>query len=178
MSELVATPTPIHRNDSDGHDVDDLLTGRVAVRPFRTRIDGALVGRLVGFKDEGTVPLVVYEGQPSSAAVAARATVDLVGSQIGREVLLMFDDGDPYRPLVIGCLHDAHAKALPDGVGQIDVDVDGQRLVVSAKEQLVLRCGKARITLTNAGKVLIEGAYISSNSTGVNRIRGGSIHLN
>jgi hypothetical protein len=43
---------------------------------------------------------------------------------------------------------------------------------------LVLRCGKARITLTRAGKVLVEGTYISSRSSGVNRIRGGSVHLN
>jgi len=178
MNELVVPSARLQRTDSDGHDLDDLLTGRVAGRPLRTRIDGALVGRLVGFKDDGTVPLVTYEGQPSSAAMPARATLDLVGSQIGREIVLMFDDGDPYRPLVIGCLHDPHARVLPDGVGPIDLDVDGQRLVVSAKEQLVLRCGKARITLTSAGKVLIEGEYISSNSTGVHRIKGGSIHLN
>ena len=50
--------------------------------------------------------------------------------------------------------------------------------MVDAREQLVLRCGKARITLTSAGKVLIEGAYISSRSTGVNRIKGGSVQLN
>jgi hypothetical protein len=41
-----------------------------------------------------------------------------------------------------------------------------------------LRCGKSSITLTRAGKVLIEGEYISSRSSGVNRIKGGSIQLN
>ena len=51
-------------------------------------------------------------------------------------------------------------------------------MIVSAKEQLVLRCGKASITLTKAGKVLIEGSYVSSRSTGVNRVKGGSIQLN
>jgi hypothetical protein len=61
---------------------------------------------------------------------------------------------------------------------QVDVDADGQRLIVSAKEQLVLRCGKASITLTKAGKVLIEGSYVLSRSTGVNRLKGGSVQLN
>jgi hypothetical protein len=58
------------------------------------------------------------------------------------------------------------------------VDCDGDRLIVTAKEQLVLRCGAASITLTKAGKVLIRGAYVSSTSTGVNRINGGSVQLN
>jgi len=49
---------------------------------------------------------------------------------------------------------------------------------VSAKEQLVLRCGKASITLTKAGKIVIDGAYISCRSSGVYRIKGGSVQLN
>jgi hypothetical protein len=49
---------------------------------------------------------------------------------------------------------------------------------VSAKERLVLRCGKASVTLTRAGKVIIEGSYVVSRSTGVNRIKGGSVQLN
>jgi hypothetical protein len=60
----------------------------------------------------------------------------------------------------------------------VEVDTDGERMIVSAKTQLVLRCGKASITLTQAGKVLIEGTYVSSRSTGANRLKGGSIHLN
>ncbi|MEW5071937.1 hypothetical protein AB1P14_09365, partial [Pseudomonas aeruginosa] len=38
--------------------------------------------------------------------------------------------------------------------------------------------GKASITLTRAGKVIIRGAYLSSRSTGVNRIKGGSVQIN
>ena len=38
----------------------------------------------------------------------------------------------------------------------------------------MLRCGKASITLTKAGKVLIEGTYLLNRSSGVNRIKGGS----
>ena len=65
-----------------------------------------------------------------------------------------------------------------DAPGQVQVDADGERMIVSAKEQLVLKCGKASITLTNAGKVIIEGSYVVSRSTGTNRIKGGSIQLN
>jgi hypothetical protein len=176
MSER-ATPVlePAAAPDGDRH---DLLNGPIVVRTPRSRIDGALVGRLVAFKDDGTVPLITYEGQPSSAALPARATLDLQGSHIGREVVLMFEDGDPRRPIVMGCLHDAHARTLTAQPGAVDVDVDGQRLVVTAKEQLVLRCGKASMTLTRSGKILFHGTYISNRSTGVLRLKGGSVQIN
>ena len=63
-------------------------------------------------------------------------------------------------------------------MGGVAVDADGQRLIVNAKEQLVLRCGKASITLTQSGKVLIDGTYVLNRSSGVNRIKGGSVQLN
>src|SRR6185295_12648487 len=133
---------------------------------------------LVAFTDDGTVPLVTYEGQPQSAAIPARATLDLHGAHIGRDVVLMFEDGDPFRPLVMGCLHEARGLTLPEQPGTVDVDVDGRRLVVSAKEQLVLRCGKASITLTRAGKVMFHGTYVSNRSSGVLRLKGGSVQIN
>ena len=90
----------------------------------------------------------------------------------------MFEDGDPRLPIVLG--HLAHKDANLTGAqsGQVEVDADGERLLVSAQEQLVLRCGKASITLTKAGKVLIQGTFVSSRSSGVNRIKGGSVQLN
>jgi hypothetical protein len=89
----------------------------------------------------------------------------------------MFDGGEPMRPIVLGCIR-GDGTALSEQPGQVEVDADGERLLVSAKQQLVLRCGKASITLTKTGKVLIQGAYVSSRSTGVNRIKGGSVQLN
>jgi hypothetical protein len=141
------------------------------------RIDGVLTGVLIGFKDSGAVPLVIFPGQSQTAAVAARTTVDLHGAHIGRPVVLMFDGGDPLRPIVMGCIR-GEGTSLAEQPGQVEVDVDGERLLVTAKEQLVLRCGQASITLTKAGKVLIQGAYVSSRSSGVNRIKGGSVQLN
>jgi hypothetical protein len=141
------------------------------------RIDGVLTGVLIGFKDGGAAPLVIFPGQPQTAAVPARTTVDLHGAHIGRQVVLMFDGGEPTRPIVLGCIR-GESTALAEKPGQVEVDVDGERLLISAKEQLVLRCGKASITLTKSGKVLIQGAYVSSRSTGVNRIKGGSVQLN
>ena len=141
-------------------------------------IAGVRIGTLVGMTDEGRMPLVIFPGQRGSAAVAARAALDLHGDHVGRDVVLMFEDGDPRLPIILGCLPHAGGRPLAARPGQVEVDADGERLMVSAKEQLVLRCGKASITLTKEGKVLIQGAYVSSRSTGVNRIKGGSVQLN
>ncbi|MBK5914543.1 hypothetical protein CCR84_09480 [Rhodocyclus purpureus] len=139
---------------------------------------GVLIGELLALADEGRTPLVIYPGQPGTAALAARSVVDLHGAHIGKSMLLMFEGGDPSRPIVIGVLREGEGWPLPERPGQVEVDVDGERMLVSAKEQLVLRCGKASVTLTKAGKVLIQGSYVSSRSTGVNRIKGGSVQLN
>ncbi len=58
------------------------------------------------------------------------------------------------------------------------MSADGEELTLSAKRQITLQCGKASITLTRAGKVLIRGAYVSTRSSGVNRIKGGSVQIN
>lgn len=135
---------------------------------------GVVIGELVAMVDEGRTPLVVA---PGVAAARARATVDVHGAHIGCAVVLVFENGDPTLPIILGVMR-GDQQSLGAAPGQVDVEADGERLVVSARQQLVLRCGKARITLTRAGKVLLEGTYISSRSSGVNRIRGGSVHLN
>ncbi|HEY3159657.1 MAG TPA: DUF6484 domain-containing protein [Vicinamibacterales bacterium] len=143
----------------------------------RTKIDGVVVGALVGFADAGAIPLVTYRQQPGTAAVPARSTVALHASHIGKQAALMFEEGDPQRPIIVGCLQDENATALPVS-GQVQVEADGQRLVVSATDRIVLRCGKASITLTKEGKVVIQGAYVSNQSSGVLRLKGGSVQIN
>lgn len=138
---------------------------------------GVVIGELLAIED-GTVALVRHPQHASPQALRAPSTVDLHGALIGASVVLAFDGGDLARPVVIGVLQGSARWPLPQPPAQVEVDADGQRLVVHAREQLVLRCGKASITLTRAGKVLIEGSYVLSRSSGVNRIKGGSVQLN
>lgn len=148
-----------------------------AAGPART-IPGIIVGKLVGFTQSGTTPLVTFHGQPGTAALPARTTVDLHGIHIGRDAVLMFEDGDPARPIIVGCLRREGDKTLPERAGTVEVDADGERLVVSARKGLVLRCGKASITLSKDGRIVVRGAQVVSHSSGLNRIRGGSVQIN
>jgi hypothetical protein len=141
-------------------------------------LDGVRIGTLVGFADGGATPLVTFDNQPTSAAVPARATLDLHAGHVGKSAVLVFEGGDPLRPIVLGCLHVAGAGALAAAPEQVEIDADGQRLIVSAKDRIVLRCGKASLTLTKEGKVIVQGAYVSNQSTGVLRLKGGSVQIN
>lgn len=164
----------------------DLLRPLVEAAPAKSlqsgaaqdRQAGVVIGELIGLTDEGRTPRVLYPGQPGTAALRARTVVDLHGPHIGRQVVLMFEDGDSSRPIIMGVLRGEEGWPLDQKPAEVEVDVDGERMIVSAKEQLVLRCGKASITLTKAGKVLIKGSYLLSRSSGVNRIKGGSVQLN
>jgi hypothetical protein len=149
-----------------------------AASALETSLGGVVIGELLAITNDGTTPLVIFPGQSGTSALRARTVVDLHGSHIGKCVVLMFESGNPQRPIVMGVLRGSAGWPLDEQPGQVEVDADGERLLLSAKEQLVLRCGKASITLTKAGKVLIEGSYLLSRSTGVNRIKGGSVQLN
>lgn len=121
--------------------------------------------------------MVDFYGNPAGAAVAALATVPITRDDAGREALLLFEDNNPQRPIIVGLIQrPASAPKETDKV--VQVKLDGQRLTLTAEQEIVLRCGEASITLTRAGKVLIRGAYLLSRSTGVNRIKGGSVQLN
>ena len=158
----------------------DALAPLLRERSARLPVDPlpcVVIGTLVGIADTGRAPLILFPGQPGHVALRARSVVDLHGVHVGKEVVLSFQNGDATLPIVMGVLHNELNRALPVA-GQVEIEHDGERMVVAAREQLVLRCGEASITLTSAGKVLIEGSYVSSRSRGVNRIKGGSIQLN
>src|SRR5689334_20084999 len=141
-----------------------------------TPILGVIIGTIVGFSGDD-VPLVIYPRQADSKAIQCRTIVELRADSIGRSALLMFEEGDPGRPIIIGCVREA-VEQRPAQKATVEVEADGRRLTVCANDQIVLRCGKASITLTKAGKVIMNGEYISQRSTGVIRIKGGCVEIN
>lgn len=135
---------------------------------------GPRVGFLAGFTEDGA-PLVDFAGAESGDPIPARSTVALNAQQLGSEVVMIFEQNDSKRPIIVGIVQRHHPVELPKPV---DVQVDEDRVELTANREIVLRCGKSSITLTRAGKILIRGAYLLSRSSGVNRIKGGSVQIN
>lgn len=135
-------------------------------------IAGVLIGRLLNL-GKSNQPLVDFPGNASTTPLVAISTISLDRNSVGRQVVLMFEEGDPYRPVVMGLVENSTAQPQP-----VELLLDKKRFVFTAEQEIVLRCGKASITLTRAGKVLIRGAYILNRSSGVNRIKGGSVQIN
>jgi len=144
-------------------------------------------GRLVGHNEQGRL-LVEFTGNPFGP-LRARTTLVLAPEELQRAVqeqcpvLLLFEEGDPGRPIVVGLLRDQlpHAPgpaAEPAADTPIAVEADGKRVEVEAADELVLRCGEASIVLRRNGRVVIRGTYVETRSKGVNRIKGGSVLIN
>jgi len=146
-------------------ELDELLAEPLRALP---KLDGMLTGRLAGFDGEGRA-LVEFPGNPAGGPVTARTLVSLAADAAGADVALVFEGQDSSRPVVLGVLRErALAEAEPAQ----------ERVEIRAQREIVLRVGRSSITLTDDGKVLIRGAYVLSRSSGVNRIKGGSVHLN
>jgi hypothetical protein len=160
--DTVATPAP----EAEPHEPDLL---EIAVTPrLPERIDGIVVGRLSATEGELRV---VLPGAPPGG-VPARSLVDLSPADHDAEVAMMFEHGDPSRPIILGKMATGIAP------GAVQARRDGERLVLAAEREIVLECGEASITLTREGKILLRGAYVSSRAVGVNRIQGGSVEIN
>jgi hypothetical protein len=137
--------------------------------PTVGRIDGVVIGRLHAFDGE-TALRVTFDGAPEGG-VAARSMAALGAEDVGRDVALLFEGGDPARPVVMGRMHGSVPATRV-------IKADGERVELTADKEIVLSCGKASITLTKAGKILIRGEYVLSRSSGVHRIQGGSVQIN
>lgn len=142
-----------------------------------------VIGRLCGAGRDGA-PLVAWDGGgPVPARPVARLDpADLCRPEgAGREVLLLFPEGG--RPVIVDLLADpvadvlAETLAAPEGPAP-EARLDGTRVVLEGRREVVLRCGQASITLRRDGKVIVRGTELLSRATGRNRIKGASVAIN
>lgn len=164
---------------------DDAQSPQTAIAPGEI-----LIGVITGIDSQGQ-PLVNFPENHTGQPLPAMSTLGITVTHVGRNVALLFAKGDPKSPVIMGLIHSPlqdlivayDAKPVEEKLASTalkvdEVTVDGKKVVLEGKEEVVIKCGEASITLTKAGKILIHGHYVRSHSTGVNRITGGSVQVN
>jgi len=137
-----------------------------------------VVGKLAAVSPSG-VPFVDFPENPEGQLLSARRVCVVTAVDVGREAVLVFENNDRRRPILLGLLQPASPSVPRDGEAQCPkVSVDGEEIALTAKKEIVLRCGEASIRLTRAGKVLIRGTYVLSRASAMNRVKGGSVQIN
>ena len=159
-----------------------------------------VIGQLLEINQRGE-PCIDFPGNPQTKNLVAMSTTEITTQHIGKQVALLFNNGQLDSPVIMGVIHnpldsmlenfeqnqlaekennstESEKLALQGNLKVDDVLIDGNKITFEAHEQIVLKCGESSITLTKAGKILIRGKYLLNRSTGVNRIMGGSVQVN
>jgi hypothetical protein len=147
------------------------------------RVASAVVGTIVAF-ERGEVR-VSFEGSTAIARALAQFD-DAALERAAREraeAVLLFEEGDPERPLLVGQLRSRTPLvdailAGPLPAAPAVARVDGKRVAIEGKEEVVLQCGKASLTLRRDGKVVLRGVNLVTQADRVHKIRGGKVQVN
>ena len=98
----------------------------------------------------------------------------------------MFEKGDPGAPLLMGLIHEPSATPNIDAVLEqrsldavpTEARVDGQTVTLEGRQEVILKCGKASITLRRNGQILLKGVNIRTEAEGTQQIKGGKVQIN
>lgn len=151
--------------------LENLVAAGAAVRTGH--LDGLDAEGRVLFRGEGdATPVPVTIGVELSDGALVKA------ARTGRRAFVL-DPAGGGAPILAGLLRERVAARSRDALpGDLEVQVDGETLRLTAEHSLELRCGRARLVLRRDGRVTLEGAHIVSSSTGPHRIKGATIALN
>lgn len=126
-------------------------------------LQGVHRAQIIGFGPDSR-PRVLIPAL-GETTLLARSLVPVPAEAVGRQAAVVMMEEEP---LVLGLIQ----PLVPE------VEADGGKLVLEARKEVTLRCGKASIHLTADGRVTIRGTQVLSRSDGPNRVQGASVQLN
>lgn len=157
--------------------VETKISGRVSISESAVQhlpTQRVTIGQIV--RIEGGNPVVKYSGCLNKNGIVAQTIVPVTAEKFDKQALLSFVNDNPELPVIVGFLIESAGDNSE--IQPVKVEIDAERLFLTAEREIVLKCGEASLTLTHAGKVIIKGAYVLSRSTGYNKIKGAAVDIN
>lgn len=149
---------------------------------------GPVIGRLVHASKGGFS--VDYPGNTLGALQARTVVSPVVLSRACRdgvrpEVILAFEEERADRPVILGLVHAEPKVGSAGRAGMVqepqespEALIDGKRVVLEGKDEIVLKCGKALLVMRRNGRIVVRGTHIETDSEGVNRVAGMVVEIN
>jgi hypothetical protein len=138
------------------------------------------LGRLKKSDKPGEILVEVrgYEAKPArvTAGISRKKLLDNAGE--GREVLVVFVDGNPDEPVIVAMMENVLEEMVFMESSPAGVRIDDERVEIRADKEIVLCCGEGSITLKKDGRIVVKGKELLSRATGVNKIKGAHVELN
>jgi hypothetical protein len=149
-----------------------------------TAVPAFKVGTIVKISPEGRL-VIDYDGNrfgPLEARCVRRESL-CDAYQAGYTVLLVFENQDPFRPIVVGvlsdiCFPDPQAAEFRADLDPRNATIDGNRIRLRAHEEILLECGQSSLLLRSDGKVIVKGVEIVSRASRTNKVRGACVKIN
>src|SRR4051812_12125315 len=111
------------------------------------------LARVRGLDPADGVPLVEIPGR--CGAARARSAMPVGAADTGREAVVVAEGGDWGKPILLSVLRDP----LPEpGPSRELTDY----LHLEANQGITIRCGRASLEMTRAGKIVIQGEDVTS----------------
>lgn len=150
----------------------------VAVRRLRPEesMEGTRLGTVVSSGPRGVfVDFVGNAAGPLRARVSAMLDQQLLQRAVSErlDALLVLTGGEPVLLTVL----------RPEGRGEDEgaprtTKVEGERLAMEGREEIVLRSGKSSLVLSRDGTVVLRGMRILTDAVLGQRIRGAKVRIN
>jgi hypothetical protein len=142
-------------------------------------VPAGIVGHIVDVGPDGQAR-IEFEGNAAGPLPARTIFNTQTRPTAGAAVLIVFENGDPMRPIILGYPRDGVASAVTTATVSKEqpVALTVRSFVVEAGQEIVLRCGQGSITLCADGTVVVRGTRLLSRASGTNRIRGAAVRIN
>lgn len=153
------------------HEASWVAEGADAVTGHLDGIDAE--GRLLFSAEgaEGRVPVAIGVELPDDVLVRA--------ANLGRRALVIRTNEDRPRWVLVGLVRERVAtEGREEDPDRIHATVDGDTVELTGEREIELRCGKARITLREDGRIEVSGTYLLNRSRGPLKLKGATVEIN